>query len=171
MFSADIPAEVEALVAHWSPKRKHAAKASRAETLAQSGGPVTIAAILSDVGGRWAAELGNPAALRRSALKTVERAAGIGHHDVDDGARLGLGSAHVAGLAVFRGWRLVRGAVSHADIWALAQACATHHRKRAGPRLFEHEVLAAGIVQSREGATVTGRSSSNGFAQIARTAA
>ena len=81
-------------------------------------------------------------------LKALTRAAG------DYGAAISADTHFVAGVAVVRKWRFVRGAVSHHHVWDMVEACKAFHRFRSGQRFIEHEIIASATICVDDGSFV-----------------
>ena len=125
-------------------------KKRRYEQVLADGGPMVLALVLGQPKGRWWPELNGDAKACRAASKLVSAAAG------DDvlGCPMDTDTDRLVGLAILRGWRCVRGEVSHADAYALIQASEAFHRKRGDPRYLEHDVVAATTVQASDGNSI-----------------
>ena len=96
-------------------------------------------------GARWCAEVqhGSQAstALHRALVAVAGQAADA----------LPADRAIVAGVAIVRAWRFVRGAVSHEHVWMMTEACQRCHSQRSGQRFIEHEVLASATISAASG--------------------
>ena len=98
-------------------------------------GPVALALLMEESGGRWSAELGGSARACRD-LRGL-----VGQHGQMHPAR--GGSVKVVGLGVFRGWRAVGSNAAHGQTHAMIAAAQKFHSRRSGSLFLEHELLAA----------------------------
>lgn len=113
-----------------------------------SDGPLTLALLVGQPKRRWGAEAHGGSLASQRLLKALTRAAGA------YGAAISADTHFVAGVAVVRKWRFVRGAVSHHHVWDMVEACKALHRFRSGQRFIEHEIIASATICVDDGSFV-----------------